>query len=60
MFQAVTTVEGILRRTLEALRQDQPVRRIMNPEDAEQVKKQIKIISKCQFPLHSSNLFSLI
>ncbi len=33
----MTTVEGILRRTLEGLRQDQPVRRITHPEDAEQI-----------------------
>ncbi len=34
---AVTTVEGILRRVLDGLGQDQPARRAEHPEDAEQI-----------------------
>ena len=33
----VTTVEGILRRTVDGLMQDQPVRRHMAPEDAAKI-----------------------
>ena len=35
----ISTVEGILARTVAALEQDQPVRRHMDPEGAEQIDK---------------------
>ena len=35
----ISTVEGILARTVAALEQDQPVRRHMDPEGAEQIEK---------------------
>jgi zinc finger protein len=40
----VTTVEGILRRTISGLEQDQPVRREREPEDAAQIDTFIKRI----------------
>jgi len=35
----ITTVEGVLRRTIEGLMQDQPVRNIMEPEAAQQIQE---------------------
>ena len=40
----VTTVEGILKRTIEGLSQDQPVRKHMDPEGAAQIDKYISKI----------------
>ncbi len=34
---AVTTVEGVLQRTVTALEQDQPVRRALDPDGAQQI-----------------------
>lgn len=51
----MTTVEGILRRTVTGLEQDQPVRRIMAPDDAEKIDAYVKriedLLSLCQ-PFH--------
>jgi len=33
----ITTVEGVLQRTISGLQQDQPVRRALHPEDAENI-----------------------
>jgi len=33
----VTTIEGVLKRTIQGLEQDQPVRKIMEPEAAQQI-----------------------
>ena len=40
----ITTVEGVLRRTISGLEQDQPVRRAREPEDAAQIDIYIKRI----------------
>jgi zinc finger protein len=40
----VTTVEGVLRRTIAGLEQDQPVRRALEPEDAARIDSYIKRI----------------
>ena len=42
----VTTVEGILQRTIEGLTQDQVVRRIMDPEGAKQIDDYVTKIEK--------------
>lgn len=39
---AVTTIEGVLRRTITGLAQDQPVRRALYPESADQIDKYIQ------------------
>lgn len=36
-FLAITTVEGILQRTVAGLKQDQPVRRVLDEEGANQI-----------------------
>ena len=36
-FSAITTVEGVLKRTIAGLTQDQPVRKHMDPEGAAQI-----------------------
>ena len=53
----VTTVEGILQRTIDCLLQDQPVRRHMDPEGASQIDEYVNKIEnqllslKCPFHL---------
>eukprot|EP01095_Lingulamoeba_sp_RSL-Kostka_P000811 TRINITY_DN1108_c3_g1_i1.p1 TRINITY_DN1108_c3_g1~~TRINITY_DN1108_c3_g1_i1.p1 ORF type:complete len:534 (-),score=211.99 TRINITY_DN1108_c3_g1_i1:11-1576(-) len=42
----LTTVEGILRRAMEGLAQEQPVRRIMDPENAQKIDDYIKVLEK--------------
>ena len=37
LFTAITTIEGVLKRTIMGLAQDQPVRRLMDPEGAKQI-----------------------
>ena len=37
----VTTVEGILKRTIEGLMQDQPVRKHMAPDDAQKIEEYV-------------------
>ena len=36
-FTAITTIEGVLKRTIMGLTQDQPVRKHMDPEGAKQI-----------------------
>ena len=52
----ISTVEGILQRTVAALEQDQPVRRHMDPEGAEQIDK---FVSKIQDVLQLGQPFTL-
>ena len=40
----VTNVEGILRRTIAGLQQDQAVRRVMAPDDADKIDAYVKRI----------------
>ena len=57
---AISTVEGVLRRTISGLAQDQPVRRHLNPEDAEQIDEYIKKIEtliELSEPFHVVSLF---
>ena len=44
MFTAISTVEGMLSRTISGLTQDQPVRRHMDPEGAKQIDEYVKKI----------------
>jgi zinc finger protein len=44
MFLEVTTVEGVLRRTIAGLQQDQPLRRANEPEDADKIETYVKRI----------------
>ena len=37
----MTTVEGILKRTIEGLMQDQPVRKYMAPDDAQKIEEYV-------------------
>ena len=37
----MTTVEGILKRTIEGLMQDQPVRKHMAPDDAQKIEEYV-------------------
>jgi len=51
----VTTVEGILRRTVEGLMQDQPVRKHMAPDDAERIEEYVAKIERlisAESPFH--------
>lgn len=43
-FAEVTTVEGILSRSIAGLEQDQPVRRALDPESAEKIENFIKVL----------------
>ena len=52
----ISTVEGILQRTVAALEQDQPVRRHMDPEGAEQIDK---FVSRIQTVLDLGQPFTL-
>lgn len=52
----ISTVEGILQRTVAALEQDQPVRRHLDPEGAEQIDK---FVSKIQDVLQLGQPFTL-
>ena len=52
----ISTVEGILQRTVAGLEQDQPVRRHMDPEGAEQIDK---FVSKIQDVLQLGQPFTL-
>lgn len=42
----VTTVEGVINRSIAGLEQDQPVRRIQHPEAAAQIDEFIKKLEK--------------
>lgn len=52
----ISTVEGILQRTIAALEQDQPVRRHMDPDGAEQIDK---FVAKIQDTLSLHEPFTL-
>ena len=39
--RVVTTVEGVLQRTIDGLMQDQPVRKHMAPEDAKKIEEYV-------------------
>ena len=52
----ISTVEGILQRTVAALEQDQPVRRHLDPEGAEQIDQ---FVSRIQNTLGLSHPFTL-
>ena len=43
-FLAISTVEGMLQRTISGLTQDQPVRRHMDPEGAKQIDEYVEKI----------------
>ena len=52
---AVSTVEGVLQRTVTALEQDQPVRRHMDPEGASKIEEyvaKIKDLLEVKIPFH--------
>merc|ERR1711963_573962 len=51
---AVTTIEGILKRTVEGLMQDQPVRVHMDPEGAAQIEEYVNKIENQLLSLSSS------
>jgi zinc finger protein len=42
----VTTIEGILNRSIQGLEQDQPLRRIQDPEGAKQIDEFVKKFSE--------------
>ena len=42
----VTTLEGLLQRTISGLSQDQPVRRALHPEDAEKIDEYIERVEQ--------------
>ena len=44
IFLAISTVEGMLQRTISGLTQDQPVRQHMDPEGAKQIDAYVKKI----------------
>ena len=44
IFLAISTVEGMLQRTISGLTQDQPVRRHMDPEGAKQIDEYVEKI----------------
>ena len=52
---AITTVEGVLKRTIAGLMQDQPVRQHMDPEGAAQIENyvaKIEALLRLQQPFH--------
>ena len=52
---AITTVEGVLKRTIAGLMQDQPVRQHMDPEGAAQIENyvaKIEALLGLQQPFH--------
>ena len=52
---AVSTVEGVLQRTVTALEQDQPVRRHMDPEGAAKIEEyvaKIHEVLEVKIPFH--------
>ena len=52
---AITTVEGVLKRTIAGLMQDQPVRQHMDPEGAAQIEHyvaKIEALLRLQQPFH--------
>jgi len=55
----VTTVEGILQRTIEGLLQDQPQRKTNNPEDYLQIEKYVAKVQEYMEPGHKLTLVSL-
>ena len=51
----MSTVEGVLQRTVTALEQDQPVRRHMDPEGAAKIEEyvaKIKDLLEVRIPFH--------
>ena len=59
---AITTVEGILERTVAGLTQDQPVRRHMDPEGADQIDAyvaKIKDLTELKEPFHVVRILRL-
>ena len=42
----MTTLEGLLQRTISGLSQDQPVRRALHPEDAEKIDEYIERVEQ--------------
>ena len=60
-FAVVTTIEGILQRTINGLLQDQPVRRHMAPEDAQKIDEyvdKVKEIMKVEKPFSMVNNYT--
>jgi zinc finger protein len=60
MFLEVTTVEGVLRRTIAGLQQDQPLRRANEPEDADKIEtyvKRIEDLLNLNQPFHVVSFF---
>ncbi|KAK7083732.1 nucleolar zinc-finger protein [Halocaridina rubra] len=53
----VTTIEGILQKTIEGLRQDQPVRRAQHPDIADQIEQ---FIGRIYDLLELKNVFTVI
>lgn len=43
-FTEITTVEGILSKCIAGLEQDQPVRKVMDPESAEKIEAFITVL----------------
>ena len=53
----VTTVEGVLRRTIDGLMQDQPVRKHMAPDDAQMIEE---YVAKIEDLLEARSAFYVI
>jgi len=43
----LSTLEGIIQRTIDGLEQDQPVRRVMHPEESKQIDEFVIKLKKC-------------
>ena len=57
---AITTIEGVLKRTIMGLAQDQPVRRLMDPEGAKQIDDyvaKIESLLTLKDPFHVVRIF---
>ena len=60
LFTAITTIEGVLKRTIMGLAQDQPVRRLMDPEGAKQIDDyvaKIESLLTLKDPFHVVRIF---